>query len=513
MSIESKHPEFLEAADDYRVMRDTFAGQRRIKEGTFAYLPATGGQLADGAARNTSSDGWRAYNSYLVRALFPDFVDQAVQVMVGIMHQEPARIELPAALEPMRESATRKGESLLMLLRRINEQQLVFGRFGLLADFPQESFTAQQREIPHLVEYPAETIINWDDERFTEFGVNTLNFLVLNETVQVRGAGGADLFDWMEERRFRVVFLEAMNPEAEASRSNPLVYKTFVENDDVRSDTVIPLFQGSPLGEIPFVFIGANDLNPTPDERPLLGLANLALAVYRGDADYRQTLHILGQDTLVIIGEETEPEGGRKDESKPTRVGAGAVIRIAAGEGSGADFIGIDSNGAPEQRTSLENDKTEARSMGARLLEPRGSQAESGEALKIRVAASTSTLQTIALTGAAGLQEILRKVAEWVGANPDEVQVVPNVDFAQESPDPEQLEQFAKAIKEGAPITLQSFHVWAQGKNFTKKTWEEERVEIEAEQAKRAEQAAETAARMSQTPPGSEDDETGEDNE
>lgn len=501
MSIESTHPDYSDVADDYRMMRHTFAGERRIKDGTFAYLPATGGQIADGAARNLQSPGWQAYNSYLARAKFPEVVDQAVQVMVGVMHNEPARIELPAALEPMRKSATRKGESLLMLLRRINEQQLLYGRMGLLVDFTQDPLMIAKREVPHLVEYQAETIINWDDERMSEFGVNELSFLVLNETVQVRGRGGVDIFEWEQERRFRVAFLEPIDPEADLGPNNPLVYKTFVDSDGIRSETTTPLYKGSPLNKVPWVFIGANDLNVKPDEIPLLGLANLALAIYRGEADYRQTLHLLGQDTLVIIGEETTAEGAAKDETEDTRVGAGAVIRIAAGEGANAEFIGIDSKGAPEQRISLEKDKQEANSLGARLLEPRGSQAESGEALKIRVSASTSTLHTIALTGAAGLETVLRAAAEWVGANPDEVKIIPNTDFAQETPDPEQLKKFAEAIKEGAPITRESMHIWAQGKNFTKKTWEEERPELEKEQATREEKAAEIAEQTRTQPP------------
>ncbi|MEE8551523.1 MAG: DUF4055 domain-containing protein [Gemmatimonadota bacterium] len=509
MSIESKHPDFIEVSDDYRVMRDTFAGERRIKEGTFAYLPPTGGQIADGAVRNVLSSGAIAYSNYLTRAVFPDFVNQAVQVMVGVMHREPARIELPTALEPMRDNATRKGETLLMLLRRINEQQLVFGRHGILIDFPQESFAASQAQVPHLVEYQAETIINWDDERFTEFGVNVLNFLVLNETVQVRGAGGIDIFDWEQERRFRVAHLEPLNPDLDVSASNPMVYKTFVENDDVRTDEVTPMFQGRPLEEIPFVFIGANDMNLKPDEIPLLGLANLSLAIYRGEADFRQTLHLLGQDTLVIVGDENNSEGDLKDETQDTRVGAGAVIRIQAGEGSKAEFIGIDSKGAPEQAKALQADRRDAQSLGARLLEPRGTQAESGEALKIRVAASTSTLHTIALTGAAGLEEILRKAAVWIGANPDEVKVIPNLDFAQETPDPEQLKNFAEAREAGAPISLESIHLWAQGKNFTKKTFEEEQPLLEKEQAERDERATAIAEQTrANTPPGS--DEPGE---
>jgi hypothetical protein len=494
MAIDSRHPDFIQVEPDYRVMRDTFGGERIIKEATIAYLPATGGQIADGALTNYYSAGWQAYSAYLTRAVFPDFVKQAVETMVGVMHREEPVIELPAALEPMREHATRKGETLQMLLRRINEQQLLYGRYGLLADFPQDPFAARLREVPHLVEYVAETIVNWDDERMTEFGVNELGLLVLNEVLPVRGSGGADMFEWMQEDRYRVALLEPVNPDADASVRNPLIYKTFVEVDNERSETIIPKYQGSPFGEIPFVFIGSNDLNPTPDEIPLLGLAKLSLAIYRGEADYRQALHLLGQDTLVIVGDEVESTGEVKDESAETRVGAGAIIRLNPGEGVKADFIGIDSKGAPEQRVSLDKDKTEARSMGARLLEPRGTQAESGEALRIRVTASTATLHTIALTGATGLESILKMCARWVGANPDEVRITPNTDFAQDSPDPEQLQKFNQARAEGAPISERSLHKWAQDKNFTRMEFDEEMALVEAERAKKEAKAARIAA-------------------
>ena len=187
MSIESRHPDFVEVEPDYRVMRDTFAGERRIKEANFAYLPATAGQVMDGALKSTTSAGRKAYDNYLVRSRFPDLVKQANTTLVGVMVKEPAVIELPPELEGMRKNATRKGESLQALLRRIYEQQLINGRIGLLVDFPQDPAAFGLEELPHLVEYVAEHIINWDDERQTEFGSNILNYAVFNETVQVRG--------------------------------------------------------------------------------------------------------------------------------------------------------------------------------------------------------------------------------------------------------------------------------------------------------------------------------------
>ena len=495
MSVETRHPEYQDKAADYRLMRDSFAGERRIKEATFLYLPPTPGQIKDGALRSVTSPGWVSYQNYLVRAQFPEFVREAVHTLVGVMHSEPAIIELPEELEPLRKRATREGESLQMLLRRINEQQLLYGRIGLLVDFPQEGREAELAQTPHLVTYEAETFINWDDERFTEYGTNKLSFGVFNETVFVRGADGVNIYDWQEERRFRVVLLEPVDPEQPESFSNPSVYKTFVENDDVRSDTIIPRFFGRMMEEIPFTVIGANDLNIQPDDIPLLSLANLCVSIYRSEADYRQALHMQGQDTLVIIGDELSASGDAKDEDEATEVGAGAIIRIAAGEGAKAEFIGVESRGIPEQRSAIESDKGRAQSMGARLLEPRGSQAESGEALRIRVAASTASLASVAITGAAGLEQALKQAARWVGADENKVRVRPNVDFTQETPAPEMARQLGEAVKTGnIPLSKRSIHAWLQARNYTKLTYEEEQEEMAAERAREA--AFESAERV-----------------
>ncbi len=473
MGVESKHPAYIESTDDWRIMRDSIQGERKIKESTIAYLPPTAGQIMDGALKiPRSSNGAAAYANYLARARYPDLVKTAVSTQVGVMVREPAVIKLPAQMESMRENATRKGESLQGLLRRIYEQQLSFGRIGLLVDFPQDPITAERAELPHLVEYNAESIINWDDERFTEFGSDVLSLVVVNETIIVRGKDPEDVFEWVEERRFRAIVLEAVDPEFPVGVSNPLVYKTFVVVDEVVTESVTPQFRGVTLDEIPFVFIGANDLNALPDEIPLLGLARLALHIYQSGADYYHALHVIGSDTLVISGEEIGANGDAKDEAQPTRVGTGAIIRLDT-DGD-AKFIGIDSNGIPEQRTALQNDLVEAREHGARLLEPRKGQAESGEALKSRIASATANLHQIALTGAAGLERSLKQVAKWIGANPDEVEVVPNLDFAQTKVDPKKAKDLVEAKKEGFPISNQSMHTWAQDNNLTRLTFEEE---------------------------------------
>ncbi len=488
MSIDSTHPEYDAKAVEWRLMRDTYAGQDAIKLSDFLYLPATAGQNADGAqTKSLTNVGWISYESYKSRAQFLELVQEAVQTLVGVMHQESASIALPPEMEGMRENATRGGESLELLLRRINEQQLLRGRIGLLADFPQAG-----SDLPHIVSYEAESIVNWDDERLDEMDVDKLSLLVTNETAQVRGRG-TDTFEWVVERRFRVFILDEFG-----------IYTTFTEVEGLRSEPVQPEFRGGTLDEIPFVFVGANDLQSTPDDIPLKSVAQGAIHLYQQSADYRQTLHMQGQDTLVITGDEITKSGDVKDETDGTRVGAGAIIRVDV-DGD-AKFIGVSGEALQEQRTGYQDDLNDVRAKGPRLLEGRKGQAESGEALTVRVAASTASVRQVALTGAAGLETILKQIARWIGADEELVTVRPNLDFSQEQPEPRLLADYQTARNEGAPLSEESMHAWAQRKNFTKKTYDEELVLLGPEREAREAKAREIA-QATQPAPEEPDDE------
>lgn len=182
-TIQTKHPQYAEFVVDWETMMDTFRGERVIKAAGVKYLEATSGMREDGFP-NIDSIGGKAYKAYKMRAIFHAFVDEAVKTLVGIMHHKSATIELPTAMEPMRDNATVRGESLEMLLRRINENQLITGRFGLLLDLP--STPTIEQVLPYIATYQAKTIINWDDGRREDPVVQTLNLVVLDESEEDR---------------------------------------------------------------------------------------------------------------------------------------------------------------------------------------------------------------------------------------------------------------------------------------------------------------------------------------
>lgn len=464
MGVDSKHPLYNDHIEDWHQLRDTYRGERHVKQRGRVYLPATSGMIADGID-DPSAKGWKAYDAYRKRAHFPDVVKQAVEAMLGVMHHKPPVIELPPQMEPMIERATLRGESIEMLLRRINEEQLVMGRVGLLLDVVDSS----RPELPYIALYHAEDIINWDDGRLDGSRVEALNLVTLEETEYERTQGQ---FEWERQAKYRVLVLGDLGENELPNTGAIYRVATFRDQELHWTDeaAIEPQIAGTTLQEIPFVFVNSKDIEPTPDEPPLLGLSNLALTIYRGEADYRQALFMQGQDTLVVIGGE---------EGQEYRTGANASIAVPIG--GDAKYIGVDSQGLSEMREALTNDRAAAGRQAGELVNETSGQRESGDALRIRVAARTATLNQIALAGAFGLQEILRKAARWLGVDPEGVVVTPNVDFVDDTMSGEELVKLITAKSMGAPISLETIHLQMENRGISEISFEEELGRIEQE--------------------------------
>jgi hypothetical protein len=477
MALNSTHPHYDSFIVDWRTMRHTYAGQRIVKKEGTRYLPATPGQILDGQG-TTGKTGEIAYEAYKTRAIFPDFVSDAVEAYVGLLHQKPATFELPEAMKFLLEKASIDKETLLQLLRRINEQQLVSGRVGLLLDLPQNPDPANP--MPYIAMYVAEALVNWDDSNDKQ-GVNEINLVILNESSFERSSD----FQWVQREKYRVLMLGPQQNKIDGQEVEGDVYETGVfyvkdGNEIDPSQLQAPNIRGKTLDKIPFVFVNSKDIIPTPDNPPLLGLAHLSLSIYRGEADYRHSLFMQSQDTLVVIGgliENPQTDG-------TVRVGAGA--RLDVNLGGDAKYVGVTANGLSEQRIAIENDTKKAQAKSGQLIAPAAGKQESGDALQTRLAAQTATLNQIALTGAAGLERILKACAEWMGLDSDQVKVIPNLEFADFVIDSRAFVELMSARSMGAPLSLESIHSLAVDRGLTGMTFEEEINKIVEEDAGRA---------------------------
>lgn len=456
MSITSHHPDYDLKLQDWRLLRDAYGGERVVKNAGSLYLPPTPGQIIDGVS-DPNQLGYQNYVAYKMRARFPDYVSNAIEALLGLMHRKPPTIEMP---DRMKDIVTVKGESLWQLLRRMNEQQFITGRCGLLADVPDG---ADVNTLPYLALYRAEDIINWDDGAIFDPVKQTLNLVVLNESESMR----TELFDWEMVNKYRILQLGALG---ENETEGVYTFGQFDSDQQYdEGEMTVASIGGSSLNKIPFVIVNSKDITPEPDDPPLLPLANISMTIYRGDADYRQNLFMQGQDTLVIVGAIAD------DPNNPdakVRVGAGAMINVQ--EGGDVKFAGVSANGIEGQRLALQDLHADAGAMGGSLVEERKSDAEGADAMHMRMSVKTSYLTQIARSGAEGLQTILRTVAEWIGEDPEEVVVEPNLEFADRSMDGDQLVKWVTARTLGAPLSKESIHRKLQENDMTEMSYEEE---------------------------------------
>lgn len=476
MSLQARHPDYIEMRPYWDIMEDTYEGEGKVKSERDKYLPPTDGMELDGFGKSASSDkktrGDKRYDSYLKRAVFPEYVKDAVERNLGRIFNKPMTFELPESMEFLRERATLQGETLSDFAMRIVEQQLINGRLGVLADIDAEGVDGTA--LPYLALYNAKTITNWDNSSELE-NTDALNLVVLNESGIERL--GLD-FNWDTVIRYRVLVIDNVVRDEE-SDVDPDINEIEEENfepmykqglfigenlDFNRDELVVPTYMGSEIDQIPFVFINSKDLIVEPERPPLMPVANQSLTIYRGEADYRQNLHQQGQDTLVIQGGVTNPD-------EEVRVGTGASINVS--ESGDAKFIGTDSTGLREQREAITNDRRIAEASAGQVIRE-ASDRESGTAQRGRVGAQTTTLNQISTTAAKGLQKILRIVATWMGADPETIVVTPNLDFDDEQMITSNLVDLANAKRNGLPLSNESIHDYLRAKGYTEKEFPEE---------------------------------------
>lgn len=445
MSIKSTHPQYDAGADAIAMLRDFYAGAAKVKGEGEKYLPAP---ESVAMFRDTDSTRYtKAYDAYKTRAEVPAYVGDAVDRMVGVMHAKPPSFGLPERLAYLVDDATGTGIGLADLLRSVNAEQLLSGRVGLALDAGKSG--------PVLRLYYAEAIRNWSH------APGGYQWVILGEPADV-----IDDFKWTTRDGYRLLKIT----EGRYSTS------TFGPQGEDLTAPLEPSIAGRALGVVPFVAINCSDTAPDMDKPPLLPLAEKCAAIYRASADHKLNLHMQSASTLVIAGLARDvfaSEDGAAQQK--IRVGAGGYIQVDIGGDAKYAQPGADGLGA--QQADLDAMHAHAAQLGVDILGNAGA-GESGDALNVRVAARTSSLVQIARAGAAGLEQILRIAADWIGADRTEVSVTVDTDYQIASATPADALAMAQAKIAGFPVSKRSMHWWAQQKRFTPLDYDAEMDEI-----------------------------------
>lgn len=465
-----KHPEYIAKRPNYIKIQDGLQGEDRIKFKGVVYLSKTSAQKDD-------DPRGLAYDAYKQRAIYFNYPKDTVDAAVGMLHREPGTVDpMPTEMDGLRVSATVDNEPLAEVLADINEAQVAFGGMGLLVEVPaKEAGEVEGTPVPYLAKYDRIEIVNWLEQK-GEDGRKFLRMVTLSESKWVIEPGGGH--EWLEQYRMCALDSEGiywtaiLTPE----QVEDIDVETFdppdgfgTEEDDTLNP--YPRFRNNTLDYIPFVNVNVTDLRPSPQVSPILNITTDSIHLYAKEADLQQALFMQGQAT---------PWGtGIAEEETPSVLGATGFMKAGNPEAQ-FGFMEVTGAGLGEMRQDVADLKATIISNGVSLVDT--SQAESGKALAIRSGSKTSFLKTVAQTGAQGLRLALAYSASWMtGQKPSEIteeelKVTPNLDFVDDdtskvADDALKLIQ-AKAM--GFPISLESLHAFAQKKELTTQSFEDE---------------------------------------
>lgn len=403
--LKHRKDEYLDVLYSQMQVRDSVKGSSSVKRKNELYLPMPSGmygaeaanrsqqqyrgkELKEGGILSIQNMPWYhsnpAYSAYLQRARFPDITAPILRGIIGIATKTDAEFTLPPSLKHMEQIATVCNKSLIDMYAHSLNEVMQSGKMCFAVSFA-------AKDGIKIALYSAERHIDWDEE------------LVDGELVLTRALFVEEFSD--DETDEKTIEYKLVNNIAVIQR-----YTAGKADGDEE-----PLLnQGKTLDRLPVFFATATDNKPEVDSIPLLGVSDIAMTMFRKDADLAQSQYFSCNPTLFIFG--------IQEDEKPMMIGSTVAVTISNEAGS-AMYPNTDTSALDHIKEHIKDLREEAVSMGAQFLNTGGKGAESAEALSIREASSGATLISIVrlvskaietvLDFAAGLTE---STAEFKGA-------------------------------------------------------------------------------------------------
>ncbi len=479
MPVSSVRKELREKLKQYEIIEDCLAGEQQVKYRQTKYLPMPN-------AADTSPENAARYQAYLTRAVFFNVAQRTQFGLRGQVFLRDPLVELPSLLEPMLQDATGSGVTLQQLAQESVDKVLGFGRAGLYVDYPNmttpdgQSRGVSRAEVesgevkPMLKLVHPKDGINW---RTIRRGAKTLlSLVVFKETYDEEDDG----FETKTGEQWRV--LRLVNNEYVIEIYRDKMGQAPVERY-VPKDAA-----GLPFDEIPFVFIGSINNDPTIDPPPMYDLCAINMAHYRNSADYEDSVYQVGQPTFWFSGLT----------QKWIDDTMGGVIRLGS---NGGIPLPVDGNAGilqaePNTLSKEAMDQKEAQmlALGAKLVEASQVQRTATEA-DIDNVSETSVLSTVAKNVGAAFQHILGFAARFVGQDPSSIAYELNTEFDLVNLSPEERKALIAEYQSGV-LTWTEVRDSLRRAGIASLTDEEAKAETDKEEADRMANAVKEAAAL-----------------
>lgn len=460
MPVDTRHPQYEDNLGLWTMCEDAAEGEHVVHSRGIKYLP------------KLHEEKPQDYEARKNRTPFFNATWRTISGLKGLIFRKAPQVEFPAGIADYLDDVDMTGRTLNLFAQALTEQVLKVGRAGVLVDHPPlpldvngDPLSVAAAEAlglrPYMTMYNAKQIINWKTARIRN--VTKLSLVVLEEAAD---AAADDEFGHGGEIRYRVLDLFG------GVYRQRLFRKSENGQDELLSET-FPRMRGNPLTEIPFVFVGVDDLSPSVDSPPLLDLAQMNFHHYAVSADYEHGCHFSGLPTLFVTGLQSSADD---PDANVIYIG-GAAANLLPNPECQAFYAEV-SQGFDALRGNLDAKKAEMAILGARMLETSKAAVESAETLEQRVNGEQSTLAAMANVISIALTKALEYLVAWSGTS-GEASLALNTDYVPAGMSAQELTALVSAWQSGAISDQTLFFNLQRGEVISgEDTFEEEQERI-----------------------------------
>lgn len=398
-----------------QAIRDAISGSSTVKSKTYTYLPHPS------QADKTSAQAKARYATYIGGAEWSGFPEQTERSMLGRLQVHNATIDLPTAIDYLKEDIDGDGLSLKGAMHQTAKNILEVKWHFLLADYaglPELDLSnvsiedlAALNARAKIKQYTRENVVNWSHERIN--GSARLTFVMLREV-------GTD-FDPQTKTHSKVTSYLILAVDDIGYYQQKITETN--DGAEVEGEKSYVMVGGQNLKWIPCEIVtdGENDAGSMPKETGFMGnICDLAYSRYRVSADYKEAMRNLPPTTYIQGMDEPAWKTFQEVNGRSyIATGAGAVNLMDSNVQ--VEIVGADTQLESYERY-FENNKKEVQALGGVFKDDTGAAKTATEARQDN-AEQTAVLNDIVSGLEAGFKRILAYCAMFEGIfAPDQVE-------------------------------------------------------------------------------------------
>lgn len=369
----------------WQTIRDCVMGEIMVKARGTRYLPRLESQSDD------------EYKAYLGRATFYNATARTLNGLVGAVHsRQPVIDGVPDGMDLG--LVTNDGQSFDMFMKKATKEVIAAGRYGVMIDAP------PQGGEPYFAGYDAEDVVDWSTAR--DGSREKLHYVVLREHVRTRLPFAKA--DKEHDECYRVLYV------GDDGFYRQRAYAPGAGLEGEFAETV-PLLQGRPMREIPFLMVGPYDFGFDIEKPPLLDIALLNLSHYRSYAELEQGRFYTGMPIWTV----TLKDGG--DDDAEFKIGPNTVWQL--GQGDEAKIMEFSGSGLKFLENAIATKEQQIAALGGKMATAvAGVAAESADSVLARERGEANFLGSVVETMSEAASRLLSSLSVWRGT-PSEVKV------------------------------------------------------------------------------------------